>query len=410
MKPITLVVLAITLTGLRCRDLGEESDIRVVRPLTLLEKQVAEASNGFGLHLLSTINAGEAGNNVFIAPLSVSMALGMTLNGARGSTAEALAATLGYAGMSTGEINRTYSSLISYLHDLDPTVSFAIANSIWHRQNLDVLPDFVAANQRYFGATVRGLDFSQPTAAHIINQWVDQSTRGRIPTIVEDPIPSDIVMYIINAIYFKGTWRYRFDADLTADAPFHLPDGTTQSARLMQVEATLRYARTASYQAVELPYGDAGFCMIVVLPAEGQTIESFVSALTVNAWNDIRQDLHDENGVVMLPKFSFDWHASLKPSLSAMGMGIAFGEGADFRGIRSAGDLKITDVVHSSFVRVDEEGTEAAAVTAVIIGVTSVPDPGFVMRVDRPFFFAIADRSSGALVFAGKIVHPEWPG
>jgi serpin B len=201
MKSLLVLLAALTLCFTSCKDYGTSPEKSEVRPLTDLEKRVVQASNQFGLHLLKTVNQSEAGKDVFISPLSVSVALGMALNGANGTTAEAMRSTLGFSGMTMDEINRTYSGLIYLLRSLDPKVQFKVANSIWHRLEFTAEQEFVETNRRYFDAVVRGLDFRSPDASATINSWVDANTNGRIREIIPDPIPSDIVMYLINAIY-----------------------------------------------------------------------------------------------------------------------------------------------------------------------------------------------------------------
>ncbi|MGA2623853.1 MAG: serpin family protein [Bacteroidota bacterium] len=399
------LVLPLCLLG--CKDFGTSPGKQVTRPLTELEKSLLQTSNQFGFHLLRAVNQAETDSNVFISPLSVSMALGMTLNGANGTTEEAMRSTLGFSGMTQEEINTTYYGLMQLLRNLDPKVRFDIANSIWYRLGFKVEQGFVETNQRYFEAIVRGLEFGSAEASRTINSWVDKSTSGKIQRIVPDVISPDVVMYLINAIYFKGMWTYKFDTTRTSDAPFHLPDGTTAQARLMQVRGTFSYAETAAYQAIELPYGDSLFSMIVVLPCPGQSIEAFVDEMTNDSWNAIKEGLHPQLGTMYLPKFKLEFGKSLVDQLRAMGMGVAFGAGADFTKINRDGGLFISDVEHKTFVQVDEEGTEAAAVTSVEISRTSVGPPEFVMRVDRPFFFVITERSSGTLLFVGKIVEPK---
>lgn len=415
MKISFVVFAVVTFCLLNCKDLGTsawEQKKEEVRPLTELEKRLVHISNDFGFNLLRTVNQTESGKDVFISPLSVSMALGMTLNGADGTTEEAMRSTLGFSGMTQEEVNKASSGLMQLLRTLDPKVEFKIANSIWHRLGFAVEQEFIETNRRYFEAIVTGLDFSAPDASATINQWVESSTNGKIEKIVPDQIPREVVMYLINAMYFKGTWTYQFDKSKTTEAPFHLPDGTTRTARLMQLRGTLPYVETPLYQAVELPYGDSLFSMIVVLPKPGQPVETFVNELTEDSWSALRDGLRAQLGTVFMPKFKLEFEKALNDALKALGMGIAFDpDSADFRRISrqvyEIGErLFITEVKHKTFVQVDEEGTEAAAVTSVEIGITSLPSE-FMMRVDRPFFFVITERHSGTLLFLGKIVEPE---
>lgn len=417
MKALLQFCLISAFLFIGCRDDGisiNGSGRQELRQLNELEKNVVHASNDFGFRLLQRVNETETGHNLFISPLSLSMALGMTLNGAKGTTEDSMRSTLGFSGMTPQEINTTYSSLMQMLSNLDPKVQFTVANSIWYRLGLPVEQEFIETNQRYFGASVAGLDFGAPDAARTINTWVDENTKGKIRQIVDDPIPGSVVMYLINAIYFKGLWIYQFDKSRTLEAPFFHADGSTQQVNLMSLQATLPYSETPSYQAVELPYGDSLFSMIVVLPKQDESVEAFVSGLNSATWQDILEGLHPQEGTVFLPKFRLEYEKQLNDALTAMGMGIAFdGQEADFSGISrqvyQAGDrLFISKVKQKTFVQVDEEGTEAAAVTSVEIGITSVgPARDFVMRVDRPFFVVITERNSGTLLFVGKIMKVE---
>jgi serpin B len=415
MKAALLLLMTFGFTTFSCSDLGTSDDAqdqRDVRPLTALEQQLVSRNNSFGFRLLRTVNQSESNKNVFLSPFSVAMALGMTLNGAAGSTEEEMKSTLGFGGMTQEEINTTYAGLMRLLRTLDPKVEFTIANSIWHRLGFPVEQQFIDINRLYFEAVVRGINFSAPDAAKTINAWVDKNSKGMIQGIVPDPIPDDVVMYLINAIYFKGIWTYQFDKSKTADAPFYLDNGRTITSKLMQLRGTLPYAESGSYQAIELPYGDSLFAMIVVLPKAGQSLESFVDNLTQESWNSLKAALRPASGTLFLPKFKLAYEKDLNKPLKDMGMVRAFDAGqADFRRIseevyRQGNRLYISKVKHKSFVQVDEEGTEAAAVTSVEAGITSAGPREFVMRVDRPFFFIITERHSGTLLFAGKVVEP----
>jgi serpin B len=391
-------------TAISCKDLGTSADQQRVppRPLTSVEKALVAADNTFGFKLFSTINRDEAGKNLFVSPVSVSMALGMTLNGANGATRDSMARTLEFAGLSQTDINASYKSLIALLTGIDPDVVFQIANSIWYRPDLNVEQEFRDVNIQYFNAEVNSLDFGDPNAANTINGWVDRNTNGKIKEIVKSPIPRDAVMYLINAIYFKGTWTYRFDQNLTRDDLFDLPDGSKIPCKLMYQKGTFRYFANNEVQVVDLPYGDAGFSMTVVLPKAGTKIDDFVAQMTQQRWMEWTSTLSSEEGELYLPKFKLEYEKRLNDVLKAMGMAIAFSPTlADFTKIDKREQLFISEVKHKTFVQVDEEGTEAAAVTSVEISRTSM---GLVIRVDRPFVFAIRENHSGTILFMGKIV------
>lgn len=380
-----------------------------MRPLTSLEKRLVQSGNEFGFRLFREINKGTPGQNVFISPLSVSMALGMTLNGANGSTLEAMQQTLALAGLNNDDINQSYRSLIDLLTTLDTKVLFDIANSIWYKQEYTFEPQFMDLNRTYFDAEVQALDFSDPKSVDTINRWVDEKTRGKIQKIL-DRIDSRDVMFLINAIYFKGTWTYEFDKKHTEDDLFNLPDGSQKPIKMMAQTGSFPYFQTDDFQAVDLPYGDRAFSMTIILPRPNRDLDSLIAALTPESWDQWMQSFAPATVTVQLPKFKMEYDITLNEVLKALGMGIAFDPmKADFTRMYSPGGIFISFVRHKTFVQVDEEGTEAAAVTAVGVRATSVGDSGpILVRVDRPFLFAIRERQSGTLLFVGKIVEPSF--
>lgn len=398
------------LAGFACKDLGTFSqDQRVPpRPLTSAESAIVTADNSFGFKLFTAVNKSEAATSIFISPVSVSMALGMTLNGANGTTRDAMIQTLEFSGMTQTEINASYKSLIALLSGLDPKVTFQIANSIWYRPELNVEQTFKDVNRLNFNAEISSLNFSDPNASNIINEWVDRCTNGKIDKIVPTTIPAEMVMYLINAIYFKGAWTKGFDSSATRDDVFTRPDGSRTSCRMMYQKGMLRYFAGNQLQAVDLPYGDAGFSMTILLPAPGTNIDDFAGTLTQQLWNSSTSGLASREAELFVPKFKLEYEKTLNDMLKAMGMSIAFSKtAADFTNIDKRGQLYISEVEHKTFVQVDEEGTEAAAVTSVGVGATSIVQTP-VMRVDRPFIFVIRENNSGTILFIGKIVEPKF--
>lgn len=405
-----IAIMALTFSLTTCSKSPTEPSKREVRELTSVEKTLVEADNSFGLKVFQAINQDEKNKNVFISPLSISMALGMTLNGANGATKEAMQHALELAGLSDQQINENYQSLIDLLVGLDPKVKFQIANSIWYRNDFAFKESFININKQYFYTKVAGLDFSNPQSANIINGWVDENTNGKIKKIV-DQIEAHIVMFLINAIYFKGTWTYEFDKSQTQDDLFNLPDGSQKTVPMMTQSRELPYYENDQFQAVDLPYGDGLFSMTIILPAPDINAEDFLSALSAENWNQWTGSFSKRNGVLYFPRFKLEYEKLLNDALKSLGMAIAFDQNqADFtRMFDKVGGLNlfIDKVKHKSFVEVNEEGTEAAAVTSVEIGLTSVgPGSPFVMRVDRPFIFAIRESHSGTILFVGKIVNP----
>jgi serpin B len=394
--------------SINCSDSSTNTDIRAIRDLTYSEVELKESSNQFGLKLFGKIVETEQDKNIFISPLSVSMALGMTYNGAAGTTLEAMHETLEYGDLTIQEVNESYRSLIELLTELDPKVIFDIANSIWYREGFPVENDFLTTNQDYFDAVVRALDFSSDDAADIINAWVNENTNGKIEKIVDKPIDPLTVMFLINAIYFKGTWTYEFDEENTTDDIFYLPDGSEKECKMMSHKCDHNYFENEQFQAIDLPYGDAGFSMTILLPKPKVNIDSLIVQMNNETWNSWLGSFSEQEVNLYLPKFNLEYEISLNDVLSALGMSIAFDPGrADFTKINSAGNLYISNVKHKTFVKVNEEGTEAAAVTSVEISLTSIGND-ITMRINRPFVFAIRENHSGTILFIGKIVEPIW--
>jgi serine protease inhibitor len=403
-KSLIIAPIAALLLMAGCSSMTEPDKIPT-RPLTKAETDIVDASSEFGYNLLRQVNLEDRDKNVFISPLSVSMALGMTMNGASGATLDSMRQTLAFAGLTEHEINSSYHTLMNLLRGIDPSIKFQIANSIWAREGFMVERPFADTNKYYFDAEVRSLDFSDASAGPTINNWVKTNTNGKIPKIVPEPVPTDVVMYLINAIYFKGSWRQKFDPKGTQEQPFTLADGSKKQVPLMHAKGTYGLYQNNEMQLIDLPYGDSLFSMTVLLPKAETDINTFVAGLTdskVQSWIDGMHAASETE--LLLPKFTLEYEKTLNEMLKAMGMSIAFSSAADFSRINSGGGLEISEVKHKTFVEVNEEGTEAAAATSVGIIRTSVPTP---IRVDRPFVFLIRERTSGAVLFIGKILDPS---
>lgn len=375
--------------------------------LTQCELTLVSSSNQFAFGLFGEVIAKSNGGNVFISPLSVSMALGMTFNGSAGTTQQAMKDTLGFTDLSELEINEGYRTLIDYLTLLDPKVTMEIANSIWYRQGLEVLQAFIDANLKYFDALIRALDFNDYAAADTINEWVSAKTHRKIDGIVEKPIDPALVMFLVNAVYFKGDWTFRFDKANTRAETFHAPAGD-KTVQMMNLHSDkLAYFETPEFQAIDLLYGNGSFAMALLLPAPGKSVNDLTTLLSGAAWTDWMGRFNEEEGDVALPRFELEFKTSLKEVLISLGMEVAFNDfEADFTRIRAEGGLAISDVKHKTYLKVNEEGTEAAAVTSVEIKEVSIPET-FSIRLDRPFLLVIHDRASKALLFMGMIVDPK---
>ena len=360
---------------------------------------VASANTRFGFKLLQDLRERDSGANIFISPLSISIALTMTYNGAVGETEHAMAEVLEIEGLDRDAVNHSNAALRNSLENPDPKVEISIANSIWSRQDVEFNADFLERNRVFFGAEIASLDFNAPQATETINEWVNTNTNGKIEKIV-DRISPQTLLFLINAIYFKGNWQDEFDKSQTRPGIFHLSDGNEKRVEMMRREGEYPYFRGENFEATSLPYGDGRLGMYIFLPNRDSNLNKFLGNLNAGNWGDWISQFQDRRHDMMLPRFKLEYEVSLNDTLEALGMGIAFGSGADFSGMGPS--LFISEVKHKTFVEVNEEGTEAAAVTAVV-GVKSVPS---VFRVDRPFFFAIYDTETEIILFMGTVTEP----
>jgi serpin B len=374
------------------------------RELTADEVRVSQAANQFTFTLFRRLSAAQPGVNVFVSPLSVTFSLGMAMNGAHGSTFDEMRSTLGFGAAELAEINEGYRGLMSLESGLDPSTTFTIANSVWYKTGLPVHQSFLDMVRETFDAEAKASPFDASTITQV-NDWVRANTRDRIPTILDQIDPTD-VMFLVNAIYFRGSWRDGFDRTRTVDAPFHALDGTTQTVKMMrreQGQGKIRYAYTGLGEVGEMSYGNGAFVMTVLLPRGDSDVNAAAAALDTATWRDLVGALHEIEGEVSLPRLRLEYERDLAMDLQALGMVTPFiPGGADFTRMSPLGlELFIGFVKHKTFVSVDEEGTEAAAVTNTGIRIISLP-PG--LRADRPFIFAIRERFSGTILFMGKIV------
>ncbi|MBN2347536.1 MAG: serpin family protein [Bacteroidales bacterium] len=368
---------------------------------------IIASDNEFGLDLFKEVISNEPEDvNVFISPVSISMALAMTYNGANGTTEEAMRTTLKKEDYSIAQINTLYKSLMEGLLSVDPKVILEIANSIWYREEFSVEQNFLDVNSEYYAAEVASLNFGASDAKNIINNWVADKTHDKIEEII-DNIPPEAVMYLINAIYFKGTWKYEFNIENTTDEYFTCLNSNIKQVPSMKQQEDFYYLSNNLFSAAELPYGQGDYSMLVLLPNADKTVQDVINELTVENWENWTESLSNKNVIVQLPKFKFEYKKKLNEDLSDLGMGIAFSGGADFSKINPVEPLFISTVLHKSFVEVNEEGTEAAAVTSVEISLTSISGetPAYFI-VNRPFLFVIKEKNSSAILFIGRVMDP----
>jgi len=381
-------------------------------PVAYDHAALTRAYNGFGLRLFSTLQGAQPAQNTFISPMSIAMALAMTYNGARNETEQAMAQTLNVPGMSREQFNQLNSAVLESLAGADPSVVLTIANSLWARADIPFVPAFMAAVRAAYRAELANVDFLAPGTCARINQWVEAATRNRIKDLVkQQDMTDDTLLILINAIYFKGKWEKTFDREATQDLPFTCGDGTVRQHPLMQQSGTYQYYHDDTVQIVRLPYGKGRLSMRVILPARGSSVAAVLAKLDEAQWRAWEDALASKEGTIKLPRFTMEYEAELSEALSALGMGIAFDRNrADFSGMASIRErICISAVRHKSFVEVNEEGTEAAAATGVVMMrvTAAMPMERFMMVCDRPFVFAICDDDTGMVLFLGSVQEPQ---
>jgi len=367
-----------------------------------IDEHVVRANNDFAFNVFRQLDSEDGEKNIFISPLSISAALTMAYQGAGSTTRDAMAETLGYNDMEIEKINESFKNLLGMLNRKDKKIEINISNSIWYRQGRKIKDEFLSVNKDIFGASVSELDFSDPESADKINRWISDSTKGKIEKMIEPPIPADVVMYLINAIYFKGEWTEKFDKNLTFNSEFHSGNGRVSDIMMMYKNGNAEYGAGDQWKAVRLPYGKGSMSMYCILPEEGISVNDFIADMNTEKWEQIKGSISETEDVVLqIPRFKIDYGIKeLKDSLTAMGMGEAFTGGADFSGIRE--DIYISSVMHKAVVEVNEEGSEAAAATVVEMTEAAAAEP-IMFIADRPFVFIIADDETGSVLFMGKV-------
>jgi serine protease inhibitor len=405
-RTLTLFVL-ITLGLFSCNK--DDSDIKDLN-IDFKSEKLIKADNEFGLDLFKGVyNDSKTPVNFMISPLSVSVALSMAYNGAETETKTEMEEALRIKGFSRDEINKAYKELITALTTADPKVTMEIANSIWYSDIYHVEQSFLDVNKTYYDAEVESADFSDLNTVNLINNWVSEKTHEKIPEII-DEISPDMVMFLINAIYFNGIWTKEFNPESTQKLPFKTESGNYKSTSMMGRKDSLNYFSNETFSAIEMPYGQGNYNMMILLPNEDKTVSEIIGQLNPENWEKWQKALKFKNSIdIRLPRFKIEFDIKLNEILKAMGMQLAFTDMADFSGINPARDLFISYVKHKTFVEVDEEGTEAAAVTIIGFETTSA-QPGEVQWIPfhcySPFLFAITEKDTGAILFMGKVGDP----
>ena len=413
-KIILLISMAITGTyfGASCDKNNGGTDVKELPDpiritLRSAEEEMMRADQQFAFDFFANLFDEEAfmeDKNFMVSPLSLSMALAMTMNGAAGETDRVMKKTLQMDDYSKTEINSYYKKLKEALLKTDPTTKLSIANAIFANRQVAVHPDFIKTNQLYYDATVQPVDFSDATTTDIINKWASDQTHGLIRKVIERTNAQDL-MYLLNALYFKGMWSTGFHARNTTQRPFTYENGARKSVDMMRQTAKFNYTENQNLQLVQLPYGNQAFSMMVLLPREGKKLKDVVTAARQgDYWSGLKSGLREAEVELFLPKFKTKYSKKLNDVLTRMGMGITFTDAADFSGISDI-PARISFVKQDTYISTDESGTEAAAVTTVGMEMTSMPTQPkkVIFNAERPFIYIIQENSTGAILFMGAV-------
>jgi len=370
------------------------------KPIVLkvaLQKRIVQ-DNEFAFDIFKKTITESTEPNVLLSPLSISIALGMTLNGATDETKTGIEKTLKMSGLTLENINDYYQVMQSTLPSIDPTTTLNIANSIWYKTGYPIKSEFITVNKNYFNAEVREMDFSQAWAKDTINNWIARKTNNHIKDML-DQIPGDVVMYLINAVYFKGKWKQTFNTKSTKEALFTNNLKNQVKVNMMYQKDTFNYYADEKVQYLDLPYGNNAFSMTIILPSQISSIKEVLETLDVDSWNLNLNKMEEEELEVYLPRFKSKSKFLLNNVLKTMGMARAFEDRDEFRNMANS-DLYISRVLHDTAIEVTEEGTVAAAAT--IVEMTEKAMFNSIFNANRPFIYIIREKSTGVILFIGK--------
>ena len=398
----TLLLITLLLTA--CDKSNFEKEPTTI-DLDEKSAEIVESNNQFGFDFFSEVLENETANkNIMVSPLSVSQALSMALNGAQENTFTEMQDVLAFAGMPLNDINTSNQKIVNALIDHDSKVELKIANSVWYRNDFSPKADFISNNATYYNAEVNAYDSSKPEdAKNAMNNWVDKNTKGKIKEIIDQVNPSDI-MFLINAVYFKAEWKTKFEKKETTKKTFTLDNGIEKEVETMIGEVELSYYNDEHFSVIKLPYGYGKFDMVIYLPEKDYTTTDIVSEIENTDFEQLKESTLVKRDL-WLPKFEFSYSKKLNNDLIAMGMNDAFDpNNANFKSISDI-DLFISSVNHKSYIKTNEEGTEAAAATSVTFDLTSVGPEG-IIKINRSFLFAIVEEDTNSILFIGRVYDP----
>lgn len=408
MKKQLMVGFSLCLLMSGCGQLSDDTGTEIADDVEFGKddyQDITLSVNALGMEVLPDIEPNSNGNR-FMSPTSLYMALAMAYNGADGKTKEEIAQVLNTE-LAVEDMNRANASLLALLNKDHEGIMLNVANSMWLHGEHELQEAFAISSQDYFNAELQQVDVTSPKAADKINSWVENATKGKITDMVASPLNPDFVIMLLNAVYFNADWQYAFDKKQTVAAPFYTNNGKGVEKQFMKMEKELDYLETDEFQAIALPYGEGDMSMTVFLPRKNTTLEEFTRSMSSEKWESWKEAFNEELVNVQFPKFKLDYEVELNAVLTKLGMDTAFKKGANFSKIvQEDTPLWISLVKQKTFIEIDETGTEAAAATGVDIDTDSAGPESTLMMIDRPFFIAITDEQTGAILFMGSINDP----
>ena len=403
-----ILLLAVVTGACQNDSVSPASEEPVLRELSVPENELVNSINTFAFDLIRDLAEHRPQDNVFLSPYSINLALSMTLNGAASTTLTHLHDGLEHEVIAPREINKAYSELTPFLQQLDPRVNFTLATALWHDRRLRTQPLSSDILSAYYQAHVGELAFGRRKSPAIINKWVSEQTDGQVEALVDELDP-DASMYVASAVRFAGAWSVPFRPENTAPGIFHLPDGTELTTDMMVApRAEYRFLQDDEKTIIDIPYGNQQYSMTLLMPQRQDSLLSLVRQLDATSFRAYLAQLDTVNSSLYLPRFTIEYQTSLKPTLSRLGMGVAFSDSADFDRlfVDPTAPAPLSDVLHKAVITVNEAGTAAVTSTVTQAQGTRV---GNSVHVDRSFMFFIRENHSGVIVFAGRLNHPTAP-
>lgn len=402
-KLFLILIVILPLLGSCQKNKGQIDPKKIELPTN--GYRVVEANNTFGIDIFSKINTISPNQNLMFSPLSLHIAMSMAYNGTCKQTSVEIQNALKLNDISLEDINKCYKTIIKELVRVDKKVTFSVANSFWFDKNFSVQNEYKENLEENYYAEVQNIDFSSPSTVNTINNWCSEQTKGKIDKII-DKLSNNEVAALLNALYFNGKWYNKFDKNNTQNLDFNLSDKSKIKVPTMQQQNDFKAQVYETFTAVELPYGQGNFVIDLFLPAENKTIADVLDSLA--NFKNIFNSFVTCNVNIFLPKFEYKSDFDLISILKTLGINEAFGDNADFCKISNSQQIKISKVKQKTYIKLDEEGTEAAAVTHVGFELTAVqPNQYLEVHFDRPFLYLIREVTTNTILFIGTVANPQ---